>query len=1013
MKFFNRILFVFFLVFFLIFYLVKQMIQTEAFANFVQNELIYKKIDKNKIAIKFKNFEIGIFPLKTTIKKGHINFINEHINGTFDSVSFRVKIFDLFKNRPTISQVSIDGWQLNILSKKTKTSSPSASVERQSVKNIMGIIIQLPFKINRILVSNSFVRSSRLKGKFKAIELAFDESAKNIDLDVDGENFQFKINENSKKNIENIKAIATIDRHRIIVEHLNLKVGENEILTKGIFSLQNNFYNGSIKADFPITELQKIFPIKALSFIRNGQLHLNGKIKIQKIFNFYGNVLIKDFDSKYASFKEMTGLVDISQETLRLSNTNIKTDHGSIQVEQEVTMNFKDREHNLDNILIKVNNVKTGTIFAFLGEKLRPLDSFVTGDVLFRLQKNTLSFSIPNGLKLTGPNLTFGNFNILSFKELILGKTLFEYELKTKTFSLESDAFIGESLLKVQGYINKTYVDIGFKKGKLNFNTIKHIAGVKVQGKGNNLDFRVFGPLQNAEIILKGHIQNLFIYQYPLNDANIGLTYGIKTKKLNIDKFQTTSIGTLASVRGSFNFSQKVKNNMDIEIDVDKIGYSSMYKIVQRHLPKFIPKLDGLNFISSGKAVLKTHFKRGIEIIKTNFKFESITYRDEIIPRGSFELLIDDKWVSLKNFTLEKGRGKILGHLNYEKDRKYFAYDFQTKALDLNSFEFYRSLPMGLTGKIESQLYSSGSSKDFSTHAFIKLINPTINGEKIPTPIVKIRGDQNGHFLTWDIFEKGIEGNAFINFKNKGKPSSINLNMNLKNLKHILSALFGHNSRNNIQGNLRAKLNASFSLDELSKFNMNFLLERFYLNYGKKRFFLSKSNGRISILEGKIKYWNLQFFGDKNKITSIGRGDLDNKFTITNNYLFDIELLKLFFSGLNNIDGIIEGKSLLSDGKDKAYLLSEVSGKNIAFSYNRPIGTFENVDFDITFQDNHIIIKDIRGQYGRGEFDIKGDVELSFPYPKSHIQGNFKNINYNFFTKSNVIASGRVKPFRK
>ena len=1009
MRFFNRAVLVFLLIFFLIFSLVKQMIQTQRFARFVQRELIYKQVDKNKIAIKFTNFEISIFPLGTAIKNGHVHFIEENINGTFDSIFFRVNFFDLFKNRPTISQISVDGWKLNILSKKTKksSSSASASFETQSIKNIVGIITTLPFKITKILLKDSLIQSERLNGKFKAIEVVFDEKTKKIDLDVDGENFQVKINKKWQKNIDNIKALATIEKHGIRVDHLGLKFGKNQILTEGVFSFKKNSYKGKIKSDLSLKELQEKFPTKKLDFIRNGQLHLNGNIKFQKTLNFDGNVHIKNFDSKYASFKEMTGIVDVSRDILHLRTIKIMTNHGSVLVEQEVTIDFKDKKHNLNDIFVKVNNVKTGTIFAFLGEKLKPFDSFITGDVLFRFQKDILSFSLPNGLELKRPNLTFNDFNVLSFEELTLGKTLFQYNLKTKTFSLDSDVFLEESALKAQGYINKTSVDIGFKKGSVNFKKIGTIAGVKTQGQGL-VDFRVLGPLDNANITLKGHLHNLSIDEYPLNDAHIGLTYGLETKTLNIDKFQTTSIGTVVSAKGGFNFSQKVKNNMNLEIDVNKISYPSMYKIIQRHLPKFIPKIDGLNFISSGKAVIKTHFKKGIEIVKTDFKFESITYFDELIPSASFELLIDDNWVSLKNFHLKKGRGKVFGHLNYEKNKKYFAYDFQTKALDLNSFSFYRSLPMGLTGKIESHFYSSGSSEDFSTNASIKLLDPTINGKKIPIPIVTIQGDQKGHYFAWNLFEKGIEGNAFLNFKKNGKPSFVNLNINLKDFKQALSTLFRHNSRNDIQGNLRAKLNASFIPHELSKITMDFYLEQLHLNYGKKQFLLSKNKNRINILEGMIKHWNLQFEGDENRITSVGRGNFNNKFTITNNYIFDSELLKLFFRGLNNVSGIIKGKSFISDGKDQNRFISEVSGKNISFSYTKPIGTFENVDFDIAFNNQHIVIKDIQGRYGRGEFDIKGDIELIFPYPRPHIQGNFKNINYNFFTKSNVITSGRI-----
>ncbi len=979
------------------------MIQTKPFARFIQNELVYKKIDRKKIAINFENIEVSIFPLETVIKNGHLNFIQENIGGAFDSVSFQVNISDLFRNKLIIGQIKIDGLKSNITSKKSKKT-PSSNTTK-NLKSIEKIISELPFKISKILISNSFIQSNHLRGKFKNIEMTVNKKA--IAVDLHAVDFQLKTNKKWHKNIDSIKASATIDRNKVNINLFNLRIGRGKVLSKGVFLIRNNSYNGTIKVNLPLEELQETFPSKKFNFVKRGNLKLDGSIKFQKTFNVYGDVIIEDFESKHASFKKMTGSLAISQETIGLKNTHITTTHGTIKVEKEIHFNFINKQHNLEGTHIDVNNVKTGTIFAFLGNKLKPFDSFITGDIIFRLQKRTLKFFIPNGLNLTKPNLTFDNFNILSFKKLNLEKTVFEYNLQTKTFSMKSDILLDQSLLKARGSINATHVDIGFKNSNVNFNTIKHIAGVRVKGKGN-MDFKVLGPLGNANIILTGKVKNMFVYKYSLGDSNIGITYGLKTKKLNIDRFQTTSLDIRASAKGNLDFSKEAKNNLDVEIDVDKIGYVSMYNIIQSHLPKFIPRIDGLNFISSGKAVLKTHFKKGIEVIKTDFNFTSITYLNEIIPSAYFELFIDNKWVSIKNFNFKKGGGQAFGYLNYEIHKKYFEYDFQIKGIGLNSFVFYRSLQMGLTGKIDGQFYRSGSLKEFSTYTLIKLTDPMINEEAIPIPGLTIYGDQNNYSLTWNIFKEGIEGNAFFNFNANGEPSYINLNINLKNLNQILSALFEHNSRQDIQGTLRAKLNSSFSLNSPSKLNINFLLEQFDLNYGKKRIFLSGNKNQINILEGIIKYWDIQLIGNENKITSLGNGDLNNQFTITNNYIFNPEILKIFFRNLENASGIIEGETLFLNGKDKNSILSKVFGKNLVFSYKEPFGAFENINFEISSENRQIIINNIKGRYGRGEFDIRGNLELNFPYPRPYIQGTFKNINYNFLTRSNVIASGRV-----
>ena len=66
------------------------------------------------------------------------------------------------------------------------------------------------------------------------------------------------------------------------------------------------------------------------------------------------------------------------------------------------------------------------------------------------------------------------------------------------------------------------------------------------------------------------------------------------------------------------------------------------------------------------------------------------------------------------------------------------------------------------------------------------------------------------------------------------------------------------------------------------------------------------------------------------------------------------------------------------------------------------------MDFNIAADDERIVIDKMSGSYSRGDFAVSGVVGAGFPYPSIDIDVDFTNINYAMFSRSNLIASGKV-----
>ena len=1003
MKIFNKIVLIFLLSFTAIFFLVKQVLQMKAFASFVQQELVYQRIDRNKINVEFENFEISIFPLKTIIKKVHLKFLEQNISGNFDEVFFRINFLDLFKRELTIGEVGVQGGQWRIIFRENQKRGPPSIVKELLVFD--DITKNLPFKLTKVTLRDSSFHSKYLAGKLKSVGISYNNKDQKINFKVDGYNIKIK-NNVWKKDIDKLQVVAEMKRDEVHVRSLSVLLDENEVRTQGLISLKDASYQGKLKAQLSLSDLKKYKPIKQLDFIQNGHLTMDGDIYFKDVTSFKGSFQIEEFDSKYASFKGVTGLLAASRKSISVQNINMRTAHGTIKINEEVYFSFETNEHNLYNTPIEIDNVKTGTIFAFLGETLRPLDTFLTGRVLVGLQNKVLNFSLPAGIKLTNPKLIFDKLNMLELKELNLGKSFFEYSFEDRELILNSDVYFDKSVLNVEGHVNTKDVDIGFKRGSVNLDIIKKIADVKVRGE-SRLDFRVSGPIKDARIIVKGKVKNFYIHWYQFQDVNLQLNYKIKSKILEVNQFESRTGDSLIRGTGAFDFNNNIENNVDLLVNFSKVSYLSLQRVLRPHLPGFLSGIDGLDFIASGNIVIKSHFKNGVNKIETKARFGLVSYYNEMIQEGRFDLLIDNKKISFTNFNLKKGQGFFAGSLNYEKISGYLKYDFRFKDLALSSFNFYNSLGLRPKGKLEGQFFRDGRINEFSSYAFIKLVDPQIDGIDIPVPSLAIEGNQADYSIRWDIFGGGIQGNALLNFKNNKKLSHVKSNINIQNISQVLAVLIKHDPSRNLQGNISAQLDSSFDINEISKLNANFDISDFNLNFNGESFTVPKDKNRIGILGGKINDWDIQFSSAVSNITSLGRGHLNRKFEIKNNFMLNPEMLKIVSHTLNNLKGQIQGQILVTGNNQDVSVSSKISGEKLSFSYWEHLGIFEQVDFSISSQDGHITVENIQGLYGRGTFNMKGLLDLAIPYPRIQLTGIFEKINYHFFSKSNMIASGK------
>ena len=1009
------------------------MVQTEAFARLLQERLVGTRLDDREISLGFKNLEISLFPLETKVTKVGFALPRQGVEGTFGSISFRVDFSDLLLNRLTISEMRARGGMLSVRRgrheeeggrhppvyavperdvREGSTDGSGFFVVNRGLEDIDRIVSQLPFRVGRIAFNDAHFRTDYLDGLVKNIEFTYNGSRK--DIDIRGECEDVKLNEDYgwKGDVKRIKLFASANPHRVILKNFFAQIGANDISTQGNFLIADRSYEGDVQGKLSLNSLAQYVPLEHRAIfqsIEDGELRFDGSVSMKDGLVFDSKLLVRGFRSSYGRFGSMDAHISFIDSRLSVKKVDITTEGGGkLLVEDEVYYDVKDKRHNLTDVLVRLERVKTGEALAFLGDNLEPLDSTLTGFLEFSLyDENILRFDLRDGFWLEQTNLVFGNFKILSFDRLGLEGTYFQYDLEAGIFTLESRLSLGKERLLAQGYVSRDSVDIGFKKGEIDLNFVNNIAGVRIGGAAQ-LDFSVTGPFDDVKINAFGRGDEIVVDKYAIGNGDFQLIYHIKTKALQIKEFKSQDIDSRFSGKGWFDFSRTKKNSMELDLDVEKMSYLAIKRSIGFHLPKLIRGIEGLNFLFSGKAVLKLDFWKGVDHILIDSNLSSVTYLGETIPVGRFELSIDNKNVHIKNAYLQKGRGGATGSFLYDLQKNNIEYSFRIRDVNLDSFYFYRRASMGLTGKIDGFIQGKGYLGSVVSDGSLKVNNARVANREVVGPRVTARLNAGGASVEWDVLGDKLKGSAHLDFRNTQESSKIKMDVAIDDLQTFFAILFKHNADGDFGGSLYAKLDTSFSFKDPLKLDLEMEVSDFHLDYKNKKIDLSNNNAGIKIVDGRIENWDIEANGEASALSSSGKGSFVGGFEIANNYTLDPTILGIFFNDIIGAEGRIVGETKVLGHKENVRFFSRLSTRAVSFSHKKVPGAFEDVTFDIVANDDNITINKASGRYGRGNFNVNGKVEIGFPHPVVDIELGFENINYAVFSKSNVIASGKV-----
>ena len=748
------------------------MVETKAFARLVQQRVIYTKLDQEHIDIEFDNFEISIFPLRTTVVKARLALPKQKIHASFDTLSFTIDFFDLFENRLIINELKTTGGSFDIPSENSTKRSKDTFIVNKGLDDIHGIIEELPFEVRRFSFNNAFLTSGYLDGYVKKIDITYRMNQKRIDILAECTNVTLEEHYGLNREIDSIQFQARTNEQDIIFESLAVGLQEGQLVSKGRFIVKDNTYEGTVEGRMPLEDLKQ-YVLDNHSFIipvSEGMLQFDGTVNVQKSLNFKGGVTALDVESQYGNFEKMDAQINLAQNFIGLNRLLLTTASGTMAVRDEIRLKLDEGWPLQDAITIRLNNMRTGELFAFLGDRLRPFDSLLTGNVEFSFDKNndSLVFVLEDDFKLARPRLVFNDLQVLSFEKLTLRETTFSHNLKKNLFSVQSHLYMGESKLDVKGFVGSDAVDIGFQKGNVDFDLINNIAGIKTKGKAE-MDFTVAGPIDDVKIHAVGRGTGLAIDKYFFGESDFSGLYHINSQQLQVSNIETLSVNASMKGQGVFDF---LADTMDIKIDIQKMSYAALQKFIGFHLPGFMRGIEGLNFVSSGNTSLKIHFGKGIDRIDIDLHLSSISYLNELIADSRVELTIDNKKIYLENVNVKKDFGRITGALTYDYSQKLIDYSFRMEEIDTDSFFFYRSMNMGPTGKISGFFKGKGPLDKFSLDANFVLNDARIGNQRIGEPSLRASGNSRAFSVSWQLLDGRINGRTYLNLANK-EPSNL------------------------------------------------------------------------------------------------------------------------------------------------------------------------------------------------------------------------------------------------
>jgi translocation and assembly module TamB len=975
------------------------------------SNILTKKIGAT---LKFERVEFGMFPPSTIFK--NVQLIKEEknkfgVNLSLEEFAVNFTYGSFFSSNLEIEELVLKSGtvKLNIVENPDE---PDIEWRKLKIKKLFtqyqDIVASSPVKIN-------LVKFEGLKAEINE----FNFNIKNITISPLKKNLRAKFDVDElviAKDLANLKVLP------VKKLKFNLHASKDDIIINDLFIADINSsikLNGKIYED--VDNLNSSLNININSKIGYLKSYLKERIKDFESFegdvnldvvmsgniwhpNFDSEVLLENFKSEYINLLNVKA--SIFKRNHIVGVNKFKALNGKEEYSMVKPVGVFDLNKNQfikSKAILNLKNAFTNTFLFAIKDSLDVLKGYVSGKVETVFDGTKVSFNIYE-------KLAFNNFKLILPKST---KPLLEnsgFEVENSTITVDGNGTVGlnlkislyDSLLKLNGVIDKKNINIISSDSKINLHAFGPISGIKIEGSGP-IDLKVNGPLEDVRFDFNVNWKKFSLLDINFGDMKSHFTLGLSDLVLSVEKLDGKYNQSIYDVNGWLSFGDK--SGIDLKLNFPNSNFQdakNMYSLVFKGMK--LPKDLDLKFETQYRVF--GNYDLAELKIDGSLKGKELKVFNEDFDSAGFNFNLNNKNLNFTNLKIKKGRGEIVGSANISLANNYSEVEAGGSGIRLSDFNFYRKLNLSYDSDLSLEYDGNGTSDNYSSRLKFKTIDPFITTFPASNSNGLIYLSSSELVAKVNLLGSKVKIDSIYDFNTD--QVVLKSAVDTQDLRELFGAISGHNILDkSISGVLKGNLNTKFNANtyDISKFNLEF--KQFKLKRDEVDLKVDPTKNSISVEDGLVKKWDLAFYDGAEFFTSKGSNlvstngiVLDQNFNIKSNFL---ELVNGF---VEKSRGNIRGSNQLLIKKGITFNFFKLSSNNGSLKFKNIPGFITNLNYDIVKNSNRFELIKLVGKYGEGEFRSNGYLVFNDLYPMVNLDFKIDKSIIPLFKKSNVLISG-------
>ena len=966
---------------------------------------ITKRVSSNLDAkINFQSLDIFLYPPavqlnNVSFKRGGENALDFSV----DKLGVEVDTIKSMQKELTIQNIYLIKGSVT-LNTSSKENVKNDSKLNFSIRELADKVeSDLPFKINKLSLKevklrvneqSAFLDSANISPyeKYFNVALKLSELKTNTkadaitDLELDADIFDEKINLKQAQVFSN-KSILELEG-----ELSNYKVYKN-------ISLDVNYkFSGSLLL------LNEMFNMKKIGQMKRGVVTAKGEAKGSiDNYNLTSSIIARNFITPFCDGDLLDINVKANEKEVRV--TEAKLVKGKQVLEVKKGFQFINLETNSfidEGIKATVTDFKLSNALKYLKDPLSVLDSKISGDVEFILNKNDFHFYIPKQLSLIDTSLIIDRNQILNIPQMKIQNASFNISDGQK-FTMDTKLLLPSSELQVKGKVDSGILKFSTNKSTLNVEELGPISGLNVKGEGET-KIDVISNNRESKLSIDIELNNFSLNEYSQEKISSNLVLDFNNSKLSLFDIEASAGRTKTKA----NLAIGLKD-LSVEGDVShkNIVISEVLKSTNIKFDSSQIPIQGswlANYKLSGKLT-----PTGIVAEGEFYGVNNIVYDETFESIGS-EFILKDNILQAQNIKITKSDGLITGSYAYDIQKEKSIFDLNLTKVSLEEIGFITKLPLGINGELGGKISGEYDKNLTKLKAAIYISNSKIPGKKIGDSSILVNLDHNVVEVDASLLGDKIIVDSTNSLKEEGL-SKLEYSIQLDDINEVIGTNRLVNlDETNIVGSVYSSGVVNYQLNEFKIINSRINLKKVHFEKDSIDFsYENETENEIIIENGDIKKWMFYLRGKNLYFISNAKGSFNGDLNLETDFKVDASIFEIMNKVVSKANGPIYGKYKITDIRDFSKQKIKLKTDGITLSTaNYPL-RFEDIKFLISADNKKIQIENFSSRLGSGNVNVAGGITFSEIIPKVDIDFKFIHSGINIFEKSNMIFSGQGK----